>query len=301
MHFPALPHRSVLADWRRWLPVATEIVLASLLVLQAGRIALVFAMPAPVDAGAPADVAAAEMADVSPAPALPSIDVFFRTTTPAASRGEAMGYRLFGVRRDGDGGSAILGKDDLQASYAVGREVAPGVVLESVGDDHAVLLAGGTRHRLELPEHDAVAAMGPGSRPARRTGAASRPASADQVAAPITGASTRNADRSPAATSPARPEPANSAPLTLDIRKLVTQAGLRPNLAGGFTLSSGGDGALLAQAGLAPGDVLLALDGKPLTVASVSGLASQLQGRSEVQLRFRRDGRVHTTTLKAPR
>jgi general secretion pathway protein C len=306
MHFP-LPHHSALADWRRRLPAATEVVLVLALVLQGARIAWVFLSPTTpgTDAGVDAGVAmtTSPASDAAPA-SLPLIDVFFRSATPAASPDQAMGYRLFGVRRggDGDSGSAILGKEDLQASYAVGREVAPGVVLESVGEDHAVLFAGGVRHRLELPGRNAPEAATP-RRKAVRSAAGAAPASSAETAAASragTGVSTASADAR-SATRPTQSAPANPSPAAIDIGKLVAEAGLRPNLAGGFTLSPGGDAALLKQAGLAAGDVLLAVDGKPLNLASVSGLAAELQGRSEVELRYRRNGQVHTTTLKAPR
>lgn len=305
MHFPSLPHHSALADWRRWLPAATEIVLVLALAAQVARIAWVFLSPTTpgTDAGVDAGVAmtTSPASDAAPA-SLPLIDVFFRSATPAASRDQAMGYRLFGVRRDGDGGSAILGKDDLQASYAVGREVAPGVVLESVGEDHAVLLAGDSRHRLELPGRDAPQAATPLRRAARPAATGARDASRETASASRAGAgvATARADTR-SATTPTQSAPANPSPAAIDIGKLVAEAGLRPNLAGGFTLSPSGDSALLKQAGLAAGDVLLAVDGKPLNLASVSGLATELQGRSEVELRYRRNGQVHTTTLKAPR
>ncbi|MDV5979905.1 MAG: PDZ domain-containing protein [Lysobacter sp.] len=58
---------------------------------------------------------------------------------------------------------------------------------------------------------------------------------------------------------------------------------------------------MLAQAGLAPGDVLLAVNGQPLNLARLPRLASELEGRREVEIRYRRDGQLHTTLLKAPR
>src|SRR3546814_14900210 len=83
------------------------------------------------------------------------VDLFFRSASHAASSGndEALGYSLHGVRTDGMDGSAILEKDGRQASHAVGREIAPGIRLEEVGTDYAVLVSGNQRHRLELPRH----------------------------------------------------------------------------------------------------------------------------------------------------
>src|SRR3546814_2100349 len=108
------------------------------------------------------------------APALPMVDMFFRSASHATSSGndEALGYSLHGVRTDGTGGSAILDKDGRQASHAVGREIAPGIRLEAVGTDYAVLVSGNQRHRLELPRHSTARTA---SRPiALRSGSQSR-------------------------------------------------------------------------------------------------------------------------------
>ena len=271
MHFPALPDRSIVADPRRWLPATIEVALVALLAVQLVRAGwLLLAPPTPrVETPTTATGAAST-------PALPRVDLFFRSTAAAADGSrDALGYTLHGVRRDGTGGgSAILARDDLQASFAVGGEIADGIVLETVGIDHAVLLAGGRRHRLELPEHHPAGAA-----------STSRPAPRRPAPPPV---------RAPA------PAPAAAA-ASPNLPELIAKAGLRPSLGGGFTLSPDGDAAVLAQAGLAPGDVLLAVNGQPLTLARLPRLASELEGRREVEIRYRRDGQLHTTLLKAPR
>ena len=60
---------------------------------------------------------------------------------------------LFGTRENrgsGVGSAIIAGSDDKQASYAVGEEVAPGVILAGVAFDYVVLERGGIRERLYM-------------------------------------------------------------------------------------------------------------------------------------------------------
>ena len=84
---------------------------------------------------------------------LSRFDPFFRSAPEAMSEATAQAFRLYGVRAGGGGaGSAIIGgPDGLQVSFAVGDEVAPGVRLESVAEDHVVLARGGARTSLFFP------------------------------------------------------------------------------------------------------------------------------------------------------
>jgi len=233
-------------EWRTWLPAAVAVVIVALLALQVGRLAWIFlvpAAPAPVDTGA-------TTAATTPPPSLPTADVFFRNSmATGGGRNEAAGYRLYGVRRGATGDSAILGRDGTQSSTRAGDEVAPGVVLESVAADHVVLVAGGTRHRLDLPDRSATAT-------------ATVPAAA------------------PSALPPAAPA--------------ATTTG------GGYTVKPRDDSPLLRYAGLAPGDVLLSIDGEPIESGTLADLRKQVAGRPQVRLQYRRVGETRTTTLKAP-
>ncbi|GAB2619556.1 type II secretion system protein N [Novilysobacter erysipheiresistens] len=261
-------------EWQAWLPGAVEIVVVTLLALQLARLAWLVLAPARpiVEAAAPATLAA-------PAPSLPTVDVFFRSAAVAsAGSDEAFGYHLFGVRSEsGSGGSAILGKDGDQASYAVGREVAPGVVLTSVGAEHAVLAANGARHRLDLPR---IAAMDANAKPGTLpVGTPPRPASAE--------ASSASTNASTAAPTTPRPTSPPIAPSTV--------AG------GGYTITPGVRAAMLRPTGLRPGDVVLSVDGRPLDPARLAGLRDELKGKSQLTIQYRRDGKTHTTTVQAPR
>lgn len=261
-----LRDRAGIADWRGWLPTAVELALLMLLAVQAARLLWLALTPiGPIGASTPADDSF-----VATTPRLPVIDIFFRQMTVAGTdsgSGEALGYTLFGVHSDIDGdGSAILGKNDDQASYAVGDEVASGIVLESVGANHAVLLASGSRHRIDLPRH---------------AEARTRPA--------------------PTTLPVGSPKPAAAATPTVDPQALLAEAGLRENADGGYTLIPRGDGALLRQVGLKSGDVLLSVNGRPLDPGRLGALKDELKGQSQVTIQYQRDGQTHTTTLKAPR
>lgn len=245
------PHAFVrITERRTWLPAAVAVVMVALLALQVGRLAWIFLVPA-----APARVdTGATTAATTPPPSLPTADVFFRNSmATGGGRNEAAGYRLYGVRRGATGDSAILGRDGAQSSTRAGGEVAPGVVLESVAADHVVLVAGGTRHRLDLPDPSAT-----------------NPATATATL--------------PAAAAPALPPAAPDATTT----------------EGGYTIKPRDDSPLLRYAGLAPGDVLLSIDGDPIEAGTLADLRKQVAGRPQVRLQYRRDGETRTTTLKAP-
>lgn len=274
---PKRPSFEQTSQWRGRLPVAAELLLVSLLALQVARLAWLALTPlGPIGTAAPAT------AVPHPAPSsLPQVDVFFRSAAaPTAGGGEALGYTLFGVRREGDGGSAILGKDGDQASHAVGRQIAPGIVLESVGAEHAVLAANGVRHRLELPR------LAAGGSPSRAP-----------AALPVSATKPR---QTPAPT-PTAPAPASAAGTPATPLQPPTPAGLAARPDGGYAITAGTGAALLRPAGLRPGDVVLSVNGRPLDPARLAGLQDELKGQTQLSIQYRRDGKTHTTTLQAPR
>lgn len=264
------------ADWRRWLPRALEVLLVLVLLVQAVRVAVALARPWLE----PAPVSMVATVPLAEPPPMPTADMFYRRagSGPAATgAGDgALGYRLFGVRADAAGGSAILGgKDGAQRSWPVGAEVAPGVVLASVGTGHAVLAAGGRRHRLDLPGRAAVL-----------TGA--------------TATSTPTQSPSPTPASAPAPAPARTATPTSPAH-LLSQGGLKPRLRGGLEVTGAGDSALLRQAGLQAGDILLSVNGQPISLARLDDLEEQLQGQSTLTLQYERDGDTRSTSIGGPR
>lgn len=268
MRFPALTP-DLRLRWRDGLPQVVEVALVVLLAVQAARLLWMLAVPP-----APVGDFEAQTPDGAPLISLRSSgDPFFRTPSAAGSRDAVPGYRLFAVRSGPDGGSAILaGKDGVQAAYRVGDAVADGVVLQAVGADHAILRIGGADHRLSLQEGIPAAATKAGR--ARTTALAS--------------------------TRPASPATASGDPV--DASRLLSSAGLRPHMENdriaGYTLIGRGDTTQLRQAGLEPGDVLVAINGQQLNAERMAELEQELASRDEARITVRRDGGTQTIILR---
>lgn len=243
-----------------------QLVLIATLIAQAGWLAWALVAPLPKP---PAPTTAAGRADLS---ILSRFDPFARAGAPEgpgpAGQGSS-GYALFGVRADGrGGGSAILsGPDGVQGSFAVGEEVAPGVVLKAVQPDHVVLTAGASRLRVAF----ATPAAG---------------------AAPIPAAQTLSAPEAAASAAPGEVEGA----------ALLREAGLSRRMVdgreNGFTVTPRGGGEALRRAGLRPGDVILAVNGENLTTENVSEIQRLLALSPVVELRVERDGRPQTLSFR---
>jgi general secretion pathway protein C len=247
---------------------AVEIALCAALAVQAARLVWTVATPLgplgePVSPSAPA----APPADLS---ILAQFDPFFRLG-PAAASGESApasgSYTLYGVRAaPGGRGSAILGSEGQQRSYAVGQEVEPGLVLAKVEPDHVILARGADRQRIGFPRPSGGGAVMPMAQPAAAFGPA--------------------ADAAPA----------------LNARRLLEQTMLVPRMRdgqpAGYQVVPRGQGELLRVAGLQRGDVLLAVDGVVLTPERVSQLPEELSGASGAELRFERNGQIMTTRIR---
>lgn len=247
---------------------AVEVALVLLLAVQAARLAWLLLPPVPL--GEPAPPAARPPAADA---ARLAIDAFHPVRGAATASAGATGLKLFAVRPDAEAGSAIIaGSDGRQRSHAVGDEVAPGLLLAAVHADHVELDGGGGRSVLRFESRPALA--GP------------------RTAAPAPG---------PAAPPPAMGETGGTP--TVDPEALLAQAGLRPVEAGGrvsgYTVIPRGDGAVLRQAGLQAGDVLLSVNGQELTPERYAELAGELAGSSSITLTYRRDGQIRSATLQA--
>lgn len=128
--------------------VAAEGVLAVGLAWQAAALFwILFAPPAPAPWRPP--LPASDALAV-----LTRFDPFFRAAPADMGGDAAQAFQLYGVRAgDGGAGSAIIGgPGGQQASFMVGEDVAPGVRLDSVADDHVVLARGGARTSLFFPD-----------------------------------------------------------------------------------------------------------------------------------------------------
>lgn len=193
----------------------------------------------------------------------PGFDPFFRTSGGSAPTAAvtSLALKLFGTRIDfasGRGSAIIATPDGVQSSFAVGDEITPGVRLKEVGGDFVILDRGGTAEQLFLDQSMPAPVAAP-------TGSAPLP-----VAATATSAS----------------------------QAIIDAVGFQPRMSGsemsGLILTPKGDGAAFKSAGLEPGDILLAVDGK--RVQSITDLPSLPAGGSGPVLQVERAGRTFTVT-----
>jgi general secretion pathway protein C len=184
---------------------------------------------------------------------LSTFDPFATAQGPAAAAAPAAaasGFILFGTRMSlggGPGSAIIAGADGVQNSYATGEEVAPGVRLLSVGFDFVLIGGNGAEQRLAMEGADPPAA------------AAGAPGG--------TGAS-----------------------LALTPAAIRNNVALAPRLiagrVSGFLVSATGNPAVLGRAGLRDGDVITAVNGRPLTDPAT--LQSQLSPGARLSLTVER-------------
>ncbi|WP_165967322.1 type II secretion system protein N [Luteimonas aestuarii] len=253
----------------------TAIQFCLLAVLAAQGVRLSWGLLAPV-APAPVVLDPLPTGDARPTAARP--DPFHPEGGGASATAPQGDWTLHGVRRtpDGSGSTAILSQaGGTQVAHRVGDEIAPGMVLETVGGDHVLLRRDTQTVRVDLP-------VDGGS--ARRDGAAgSLPTSPPPVA--------------PAATD------STTTATQVDAAALFAAARLRAyredGRVTGYTLMPGNDDALLRQVGLQPGDVLLDVNGQALDPERLLQLSGELQSADGARLTFRRDGQTRTLQLGA--
>lgn len=255
-----------------------EVALALVLIVQLGRLAWIAVEPVE-SPEAVVTRPAAKPVDYS---VFDRFDAFFRTGAQSSLAEETAAgssqMRLFGVRSDGaGGGSAIIGlADGRQVSVAVGETVEPGLILQSVASDHVVLARGTSLSRLVFGDLPVGAPPPPPPPPVPQT--------VTPTPTPVSAPATN----------------------TVDPKRLMTEASLRPRMQGlnvnGFTVSARGEGAALTAAGLKPGDVILAVNGLSLDRPDrIAALRGRLADATSAEIRFERDGAVQTTTIRTGR
>ena len=194
-----------------------------------------------------------------------SFDPFFRNAAPATggTAVTALDLTLYGISLNeaaGTGSAIIAGADGVQASYGVGDEVAPGVRLAAVAFDHVTLDRGGMRESLFIDQSD-------GS-----TGAA--------------------AGGSPAAAS--APTGGEMSPQTLQSGVSFAPRSESGRVTG-LTVQPQGDGAVFRAAGLQPGDVIRAINGRP--VATAADIATQIAPGARLSLEVERGSSIVPVAL----
>lgn len=188
------------------------------------------------------------------------------TSAEIAAPKTLLNLELFGVRF-GDkarGGSAIIRTpDNAQDVYVVGQEIVNGVRLERVMQDRVVIRRNGVAESLFLDS--------------------------DQIA---------NA-AAPETINVSSPIEVSRSHIDGDVAALFSQVEIRPRNSGpGVVISPRGSGELFRQAGIAAGDVLVAVNGTPIGgVESLATLAGTLRDSNEIILKFERDGRSETRRI----
>ncbi len=189
-----------------------------------------------------------------------SFDPFSRTTTQADGEVAitSLALTLFGTRVNefsGSGSAILAGADGVQQSYLVGIEVMPGVILSEVAFDHVVLTRNGVKESLFIDQ----------SVPAETVG--------ETTAATPTAVSSSGSDE-----------------VRLNAATLRDSVNVAPRSEGGrvtgLVLSAKDDGAMLRNAGLANGDIVVTINGRP--VGSAQDIAAQLRPGAKLTLEVER-------------
>lgn len=198
-----------------------------------------------------------------------NFDPFFRLQSAAPSQAvvTSLSLKLFGIRIDsamGRGSAIIAAPDGVQSSFVVGDEIVPGVKLKTVAFDSVTIDRGGVEEQLFL-DQSVIAPVA-------------------QVASPA----------------PISPTGVIGSPTVGGGLQSVIEAAPRMsgNIVTGLTLNPKGDGAGFNRAGLQSGDVLTAVNGKPISgISDVSQITPA--GDGNILLTVERAGRSMTVSAKA--
>ena len=187
-------------------------------------------------------------------------DPFYRADASAATTQNvtSLSLVLFGVRANessGGGAAIIAGEDGIQNSYAVGEEVAPGVTLNSVAFDHVVLSRGGVKESLYLDQSAPAETVNP------------------------SGTSSQNAS------SPPKDGGLNAETLQKTIGFAPRNEGGRVT---GLVLQARDDGTMLRLAGFLAGDVVVGVNGRP--ISSAADIAAQFRPGARLSFEVERGG-----------
>jgi general secretion pathway protein C len=247
-----------------------ELVLLSMIALQCAR--LIWTALTPVGPLGDWQSAPAARGGAS-ADILGSFDPFFRLSGAAGPvTVTSLNLKLFGIRQDqasGQGSAIIAGSDGQQRSIAVGEEVEPGVTLKSVDFDSVTISRGGADEQLFMDQSQAPTTVTP------------PPGVPTAPTPPVVNPTTSVEPGS-------RPVPPS--------KLYPNEVGMAPRMNGtqltGVTVRPNGNDAGFRALGLAPGDVVVAVNGRRIrSQEQAQGMAAQLAA-DRVTLQVERDGRV---------
>lgn len=249
---------------------AIELALLTLLAVQCARLFWTIATPVGPVGEWQSDGA---LRRVQPASAelLGGFDPFFRVTAPGGPAVvTSLALKLHGVREDratGRGSAIIATPDGQQRSFAVGEEIVPGVTLSGVGFDSVTISRGGTAEQLFLDQSS------PAAPAASAVARSSSPAAAAPPAPPLVRAA---------------PAPAAAQPGAADIRYEPRTSGGRVT---GIVVRPQGSGNAFRAAGLAPGDVIVSVNGIAVSSPEQARALAGTIGRGPATVIVERDGR----------
>lgn len=248
-----------------------ELALLAMIALQCARLIWTAATPVgPLGDWRGADSAAAPVSTA----VLAEFDPFFRLSgTGGPVTVTSLNLKLFGIRQDqasGQGSAVIAGSDGQQRSIAVGEEIEPGVVLKAVGFDSVTISRGGADEQLFMDQSQG---------PATVTAPAAPSAPPPPVAQP-----TQSVE-------PGGPPPPPS-------KLYPNEVSMAPRMNGtqvtGVTVRPQGNEAGFRALGLAPGDVVISVNGRRIqSMDHARAMAGQL-GSARTVLQVERGGRVVT-------
>ena len=207
------------------------------------------------------------------------IDPFrMASAAPAAPAGElaqgpdlaetTLDLALHGTWITEDGGAAFIKTpDEKQGRYSIGDTITNGVTLEKVYRDQVVINRSGARESLRLINRDQVAPIGKSNAPAQENKIQSNLTGLASIGQLIT----------------AQPE-------------LDDVGNVR------LVLQPADDEAAFEELGLRTGDVLVAVDNKPIgpDIAAGISLIAAIEGRPSVTISIERDGVVMPVTIALP-
>jgi general secretion pathway protein C len=251
---------------------ALELALLSLLALQCARLAWTIATPVgPVGEwkalGAERPVPGAAIFE--------SFDPFFRLSGQSGPVVvTSLNLKLYGVRQDqasGRGSAIISTPDGQQRSFGVGEEIVPGVTLKAVEFDSATIERGGVAEQLFMDQSPEAEVIGPAGPPQLQT---------------------------PPPMAPAMPQPMGAPPAAAP-RNLAADVRFQPRLNGsqvtGVAVQPQGSGDGFRSLGLAPGDVITAVNGRRIgSPDQARSIAEQIAQAGPVTIQVERAGRVVT-------
>jgi general secretion pathway protein C len=238
---------------------ALEIALLSLLAIQCARLAWTIVTPVGPVGDWRTQSALRPLLPGSSA-LLGGFDPFFRlseSSGPAVVT--SLDLKLYGVREDrasGRGSAIIATPDGVQRSFAVGEEIVPGVTLTAVSFDSVAISRGGVTEQLFLDQSAAAPVVAP---PPPMIGVP-----AVQVAPP--------------------PPP--------PVSEIRVQPRVSDGRVTGVAVYPQGSGEAFRAAGLAPGDVIVSVNGERIGSAEQAQAIASRIGDGEVSLEVDRGGRV---------